>query len=248
MYTIIKENVNEVPIIHVINKGKEMVEVPLIVFYHGYTGEKEYDLHYAYRLAERGYRVILPDAPYHGEREGQVSFDEREMMFWDIVIQSIHELGSIVKHFKEQGLVVENRVAVAGVSMGGITALGAVKHYPWLTYAASLMGTPCYVKFATAQINKLKNARNMRLTDQEIEQKLALLRQYDMTEDMTSVEGKKLFFWHGKKDTVVPFDGVEAFSTQLSSKDVTYYFEDEAEHSVTKEGMKQFYRWVKETV
>lgn len=246
MLTIEKCKIGEIPFLHVVNMTNEMQSIPLIVFYHGYTGEKEYDLHYAYRLAEKGYRVVLPDAPYHGEREEQISFEERELKFWDIVIRSIHELEGIVEHFKAKGLVDEKKIAVSGVSMGGITALGAVKHYPWLTYAASLMGTPSYVEFATDQINKLKSEGKMPLTEQQIEQHLTMLRKYDITDDLESVEGKNLFFWHGKKDSIVPFDGVEKICTQLSN--TTFYFEDEADHSVTKEGMKHFYQWITETL
>lgn len=247
MIFVTKETNNDIPMLHVVAKDNEERRVPLVIFYHGYTGEKEFDLHYAYRLAEIGYRVILPDALYHGERRGNLSFQQRELMFWEIVINSIHELEKIVNTFVTKGLANLNRVAVGGVSMGAITALGAAKHYKWLNVVASLMGTPSYVEFASLQIETLNSQQRNIFNEQEASEKLLLLEQYDLLKNIDVTRGKKLFLWHGKQDTVVPIDGVEKLAKQLTNKeDVTVYVDQNAGHSVTKEAMDHFYHWMKD--
>ena len=49
----------------------------LSIFLHGFTSAKEHNLHYAYNLAKKGIRVLLPDAHLHGVREENL--DEVEL-------------------------------------------------------------------------------------------------------------------------------------------------------------------------
>ena len=68
MIQIHKEIVKGVPLLHVVKAGHEEKMLPLIFFIHGFTSAKEHNLHFAYLLAEKGFRVVLPDAILHGER------------------------------------------------------------------------------------------------------------------------------------------------------------------------------------
>lgn len=72
---VIVENhlINRIPLLHIVKKDAQLETLPFIIFSHGFTSAKEHNLHYAYLLAEKGFRVILPEALYHGEREQGIS-------------------------------------------------------------------------------------------------------------------------------------------------------------------------------
>lgn len=69
MIIVEKRFLNNNPFLHIVKKSGQQERLPFIIFTHGFTSAKENNLHYAYLLAEKGFRVILPEAIYHGERE-----------------------------------------------------------------------------------------------------------------------------------------------------------------------------------
>ena len=95
MIIVEKETMVEIPTLHVVEADlKDLSDIPTVFFLHGFTSAKEHNLHVAYLLAEQGIRVILPDALHHGEREDDVSNNEKKLAlsFWEIVLTSIGEL------------------------------------------------------------------------------------------------------------------------------------------------------------
>ena len=86
-------------------------------FCHGYTSSKEVYAYFAYALARAGFRVVLPDADRHGERfDGDEA--RRLATFWEILRSNIDELPQIKAHFERLGLIADERIGVAGASMG----------------------------------------------------------------------------------------------------------------------------------
>ena len=63
------EQWGHIPLLHVYKESEKDIQVPVVIFLHGFTSAKEHNLHYAYQLAEKGFRVLLPDAHLHGERQ-----------------------------------------------------------------------------------------------------------------------------------------------------------------------------------
>jgi fermentation-respiration switch protein FrsA (DUF1100 family) len=70
------------PHLHIVNKSEQQRKLPFIIFNHGFTSAKEHNLHYAYLLAEKGFRVILPEAIYHGERGQGLTEKNLYSHFW----------------------------------------------------------------------------------------------------------------------------------------------------------------------
>src|SRR5699024_2988148 len=105
---------------------------------HGFTSAKEHNLPFAYLLATKGYRVILPDSKHHGEREGNITVEKRELSFWNIVLQNINDLNTLKNALDEMDLILNNRIGIAGTSMGGITAASALTQYDWIQSSAVL--------------------------------------------------------------------------------------------------------------
>ncbi|WP_396612454.1 alpha/beta hydrolase family protein [Haloferax sp. S1W] len=106
--------------------------LPTLIFYSGwgmfddqlvYWPEEEY---VARRLAPEGYRVILPDAPWHGWREppgyysGEPYIAKAPVGLFTLYAAAALETGVLVDWARTEGAPV---VGVGGVSLGGIIAL-----------------------------------------------------------------------------------------------------------------------------
>ncbi|MDP1136551.1 esterase, partial [Klebsiella pneumoniae] len=81
-----------VPVLHVVKSEKQDARLPLIFFINGFTSAKEHNLHLGYLLAEAGYRAVLPDALFHGERDEGLIERILQLSFWDIVVRTITEI------------------------------------------------------------------------------------------------------------------------------------------------------------
>src|SRR5699024_6862738 len=126
MIGVIHKKWHQVPVLEVVHVKDEENPLPVVVYFHGFTSAKEHNLPLAYRLAGQGYRVLLPDSEYHGEREIEMSDQKRQLAFWDIVMQNVRELNELYKLLLEQGLLLDGRIGIAGTSMGGITTSAAL--------------------------------------------------------------------------------------------------------------------------
>ncbi len=67
-------------------------ELPVVIFLHGFQSAKEHNLHYAYNMAKKGLRVLLPDAHLHGARSEELDEVQLSLRFWEIVLTSIEEM------------------------------------------------------------------------------------------------------------------------------------------------------------
>src|SRR5690625_2244473 len=156
MIGIQKELIQFIPSLVITKTSKSNEPAPLIIYFHGFTSAKEHNLPIAYLLAEQGYRVVLPDSKYHGEREKEITKTERYMYFWDIVMDNVHELEIIRDYYDQKGLILKDQIGIAGTSMGGITTAAALTHYSWIKVAAILMGTPKITTYAKSLVNNFK--------------------------------------------------------------------------------------------
>src|SRR5699024_2347373 len=84
-----------ITVLHIVTAQDYDRALPAVIEYHGYNGEKESSLTLAYKIVEKGCRVILPDCMYHGSRSEGMSNTEFDLAFWDVVMQSIEELADL---------------------------------------------------------------------------------------------------------------------------------------------------------
>ena len=82
----------------------------------------------------------MPDAPEHGARY-QGDEAGRMQRFWPILQQNFREFPALREAIIAEGWLEGERLAVAGASMGGMTALGIMTHHPELNCVACLMGS-----------------------------------------------------------------------------------------------------------
>ena len=239
-----------IPLLHV-HTVEMNEETPVVIFLHGFMSAKEHNLHYAYQLAKKGVRVILPDALLHGDRHEQVTKKQMNVRFWEIILQSIHEVENLYNYLKKNDYLKSDRIGIAGSSMGAITACGCLKHYDWITTAAICMGAPGYVELGKYLLAQLA-AKGFKwsMTKEETQKNLDMLVNYDITVTPEKFNLRPVFFWHGKKDTTVPFENTYQYYLTLR----TYYEEkpdylkfvvdNHTGHTVTRDGMLEATSWL----
>ena len=238
----------DIPVLHIFNEETHYSS-PVVIFLHGFESAKEHNLHYAHQLVQQGCRVILPDAHLHGERDEKLDEVEISLRFWEIVLTSIEEVGKLKNELVERGYVTTQKIGLAGTSMGGITTLGCLTKYPWIDAAAILMGTPGYVQLAKAQIALVEQKGfNIPLNEEEKKDMMNTLASFDATQHMDKLANTPLFFWHGKKDSVVPFEPTARFIEELKKhhekNEVVFMQEKSAGHAVSRKGMLSATGWL----
>jgi uncharacterized protein len=238
------------PHLHIVNKSEQQRKLPFIIFNHGFTSAKEHNLHYAYLLAEKGFRVILPEAIYHGERGQGLTEKNLYSHFWEIVIKTIHELNDYKEYYVNEGLADQEQIGLAGTSMGGIVTLGALTKYKWIKAAVSLMGMPAYEEYLHWQLEQMKSLGiTLSFTEEQIEEQLSFIRPYDLSLQPEKLENRPLLFWHGQKDPIVPFHLTYQFYQSIKDNyekkppNIHFISDAQADHKVSREGLKATVEW-----
>ncbi|WP_067730689.1 esterase [Oceanobacillus damuensis] len=248
MIGIYKENIESIPSLIIVHSDKKEEALPTVTYYHGFTSAKEHNLPLAYLLAEKGYRVILPDSMYHGEREPNVPALKKQISFWEIVMRNVQELQTIKNFLDKQQLLLDNRFGVAGTSMGGITTSAALTQYPWIKTAAILMGSPKITTFAKTLVESFKKMGDLPVTDEMIESMYKRLEKMDLSLQPEKLNDRPLLFWHGENDSVVPFDHSFTFfdeTVQLykNKEHIHFIKEPNTDHKVTRHAILETVKW-----
>jgi len=187
--------------LHATPAGKRQQALPTIIFYHGFSSSKEVYSYFAVALAQAGFRVVLPDADLHGARyDGDT--DYRLAHFWEILRSNIDELPQLETALRQQDLIAEGQFGVAGASMGGMTALGAMARYPQINSVACMMGSGYFSALSHSLFPPLE--ANTPEQKQALAQRLAPLADYDVSHQLEKLANRPLLLWHGEADEVVP--------------------------------------------
>ncbi|WP_188455282.1 prolyl oligopeptidase family serine peptidase [Virgibacillus oceani] len=239
---------NDIPALVVVDSEKEKEALPVVAYSHGFTSAKEHNLPLAYLLAEKGYRVVLPDSKYHGEREVDISAIKKQISFWDIVMLNVHELKEIKDILDQEGLVLDERFGLAGTSMGGITTSAALTQYPWIKAAAVLMGSPKITTYAKTLVDSFRKLGDLPVTEEMIDQLFEDLKKYDLSRQADKLSNRPLLFWHGENDSVVPFDHSYTFYDQAkqlynNQDNIKFLKESNRDHKVSRYAILETVRW-----
>lgn len=208
MITVSEMQLNGLPVLEVVDAKMATAKLPLIIFYHGWTNCKEVVLTQGYELAKNGYRVVLPDALYHGLRAKGKAADH-VLDFWKIVLNSVAELPRLLGFYQKLDLIKEQKIGVGGFSMGGITTCMLMTAYPQLNCGVVLSGTPQPVNFAKQLLHGLPMDET--LSPDFIEKQLEDLARFDLSLHPESIAGRALHFSHGDADQLVPCEFTQGF-------------------------------------
>lgn len=251
MIGIYNENINEIPSLIIVEESKKEEALPLFIYSHGFTSAKEHNLPIAYLLAESGYRVILPDSIYHGEREIEnMSTKEKSFKFWNIVLKNIEELAVIKEYFAERNLILGDRIGLAGTSMGGITTAAALTTYDWIQVSAVLMGTPKMVQFSKELIASIEKSGSLPISEDELEVLYETLSHYDLSKQPEKLNDRPLLFWHGENDQLVPYYHSHEFYQEVNplyenQSNIKFISEANQDHKVSRYAILETVNWFK---
>lgn len=213
-------------ILHAYPRGQGASELPCIVFYHGFTSSNVVYSYFAVALAQAGFRVIMPEARDHGSRfQGDEA--ARLQQFWPILLTSCLEFTALRNEIVAQGWLKEGRLAVAGASMGGMTALGIMTQHPEVRCVASLMGSGYFSTLSQSLFPS---------PDYPAE-----LNGWDVEQQLTALSERPLFLWHGEEDDVVPMAESLRLQRALQSwkldHQLTYQWQAGVRHRITPEAL-----------
>lgn len=234
MVEISPDTLNGIDVLHATPSGKQDLPLTTIVFFHGYTSSKEVYSYFGYALAHAGFRVILPDASMHGAR---YDGDEHRRLrhFWDILQFSVQELPGLVDAARERGWIVDDRIGVAGASLGGMTALASMVRYPWIASVAAFMGSG-YFSTLSRSLYPPVPAESPGAEDL-LRQLAQTLTHYDVDTRLQALADRPLLLWHGEADDLVPAQDsarlYQALKAQNLHNNVTYLTEQGVGHRIT---------------
>ncbi len=245
------KKIQRIPVLHLVDQEHADDKLPFIFFIHGFSSAKEHNLHYAYLLAEKGFRVVLPEAAFHGERHSDsVGAKQIALHFWDIVMQSIDELEVLRQYFEDKKLIDSDRIGLVGTSMGGIVTLGSLTRYKWIKAAVSLMGMPYYEKYALWQINELKKCgMELPFKKGQIDELIDKLNILDLSKQPEKLEQRPLLFWHSKEDPIIPFSYTYDFYETIkplykeTPEKLQFIIDEKSGHKVSRKGVLETVKW-----
>lgn len=199
--------------------------LPTVLFYHGFLSSKLVYSYVGVALAQAGLRVVIPDAPEHGAR---FTGNEQSRLgqFWQILYGNLTEFSGLRDALYETGLVSDNRLAVAGASMGGMTALGIMTHHPEVKSVACLMGSGYFTSLAKTLF-----------PPQDLTKMTAMLAEWEVTRALPRLADRPLLLWHGDADDVVPPDETRRLQQALQREELdgnlTCLWEAGVRHRIT---------------
>ncbi|EUJ33723.1 lipase/esterase [Listeria floridensis FSL S10-1187] len=204
---VIKKEINTIPIIEVVDANRMDEMLPLVIFYHGWQISKDLVLTQGRKLAARGFRVCLPDAPNHGERKQTLS-PIPSVTFWNSIQGNLFEFETLRNYF-EANKLSNGWVGVGGLSMGGITTCALLTHYPDIQVAVCLMGEPAMVDYRNRGIERAREF-HVDFSD-SYPDLLSWQEKFDLSHKPELLRGRPIYFWHGTEDPKIPIDSVKRF-------------------------------------
>lgn len=203
-------HIDDIPVLEVVAKERAEEALPLIIFYHGWQIDKGMVLTQGRKLAAKGFRVCLPDAPNHGERHQDVSAIP-SLTFWNSIQGNLFEYEKIRDYFLQERNCI-NQIGVGGVSMGGMTTCALLTHQPEIKAAACVMGTPSPGNFIATTIKRMKDFN--KLLPSGYLDLLSWTEAYDLAKHSELLAGRPIFFWHGTEDWKIPIESVVDFAEE----------------------------------
>ncbi len=141
----------------------DTIKAPLVVYIHGFTGNKIGGVELAYRLAEKGIATLSLDAAMHGDRPDEAltnSFKvprpgdiypyesglDRLWLMFQIIQQTANDISKLLDHYAADPRVDVQNTGVCGASMGGMIAYLAAAREPRIRAAAPQISLPGFVE------------------------------------------------------------------------------------------------------
>lgn len=221
----------DIPVLETVDQAQARLDMPIVLNFHGWQTAKDGQLVSSYLLAKRGFRVLAPDANYHGERQ-QAGFilKQHPEIFWPIIGQSLKEIPSLLASYP-----VANDVYVMGTSMGGITTIAALVRYDFIKGGVSFVGSPAPRDFAAYQLGLLPEKVQAAFADQK-EAILAQIAAFDLSCHPEKLAQRPLFLYNDTGDPTVPYQFTAPYQAKLPAT-IEYHVGQRNAHHVPYQTM-----------
>lgn len=216
-----------------------------IFLYHGWGSSKDTQVFLGEILAHYGYNVIIPDAPYHGERKSIITdfFSKESLLefFWRTIFKAVEEADELIEESIRAGYARENKIIIAGSSMGGCIASGVVANNPKTAGLVSMMGSAAW-EYLEKEFRKVDGREP--LTEEERKSFCRL----DPINKWNNLKNKKLLLLHGKNDQIIPLTAQKEFYLQASEilgDNVSYQEFDQVGHTISLRMAEELINWLR---
>lgn len=232
----------------IIIEPKEEINKTL-VFYHGWGSDKERQIFRGNIFASYGYRVVLPEARYHGERNVEkLDHEDKEVegkYILKVIMHNIEEAPSIFNYIEEN--YPGNEIAVGGHSMGAITAGGLYAFKKDLKMAFIFNGINNWKELVRG-VNELKNQDKIDEREFRINEFFLDMNPMDSPE---SFKDRPLVLYNGEDDDVIDPAGQESFVNEVEKvyedkKLLDFKLFEMTGHQVTTQMLEEAIKFSKE--
>ncbi|WP_353094459.1 alpha/beta fold hydrolase [Tissierella praeacuta] len=181
--------------------------IPTIIFYHGWSSNKESQRIRGLIFAAVGFQVLIPDGIYHGER-GLIDYYKLDncKYFWKTILNNLEESNLLIEKLIMEYKGDPNNIFLVGHSMGGFTAAGVFVHNPMIKSLIVLNGS-CAWKNSNEIFKKYLG---IKMTEElkEIEEKMERLDPYS---NMELFNDRSVLMLHGSSDSTVSIESQRLF-------------------------------------
>lgn len=187
-------------------------KVPTVIYYHGWSSNKENNLFLGKILAFHGNGVILPDAIHHGERGSLENYNVEALRkyFWKVIFNSVNEYRSLTKDALEKLGIDPNTIAVMGSSMGGFIASGVFASNKEIKCLINMNGASAWEKAENVFKEIDKNGKGA-ADEQQMEQ----IQKIDPMANKESLYPRPMLLLHGDIDTSISIDIQRYFYNEM---------------------------------
>lgn len=224
----------------VISSGEDARGV--VLFYHGWSSQKEFQAVRGRILASYGYDVVIPDAVNHGSR-GTLDYESNLSYgaFWQTIFQNVKEVPLMLEYIEERW--PGKPLAVMGHSMGGFTALSALTLFKEFKTGVVMNGSGWWDESerrfrASLHIEKPRAYRTLKMQ----------LDAMDPYTHMPRLRGRSLLSLRGGSDNVVDGAAQDLYLEKLAqqqpdvkTQSIVY---DDLGHFVTTNMMGDAVNWL----
>lgn len=235
-------NIRGIPCIRLVPEDKDGL-FSTVIFYHGWSSNKENQKFRGFILSNLGYQVIIPDAVYHGERN-PIDYDDDNAAkyFWRVILNNVEEFNVLADELVDKYNTNPNHIAVTGHSMGGFSSAGVFTHNKNIKTAVILNGS---LNWKMSNEIFLKQLTADTAEGKELIERVEL---FDPMNNLHKIIDRQLLILHGGGDDVV-----SKIPQQVFYKKVKPLYEDESKinmieysdlgHFVTTNMMEDAARW-----
>ena len=187
-----KEKTEDIPFYKFRPKDQSGI-LPTVVYYHGWSSNKQLKIFTAQIIASYGYQVIVPDSLYHGERNPIDNYDaiNLEKYILEVLFKTIGESKSFIDNIIKHHNADANRICIMGSSMGSFSS-GAI--------FISNSDLKCLVGFnGSFSLKDIIEKKGKAFYDGHV-------KKYDPINNLDKLNDRAILMLHGKEDAIVPIE------------------------------------------